>query len=148
VETLTVTKNEVIGGNLTVKGVINKGADHFKIDHPLDPAHKFLSHSVIESPEMKNLYDGIAELDQKGEALIHLPDWFEALNREFRYQLTCTGGTAPVYIAEEVHDNSFRIAGGRAGLRVSWQVTGVRYDAFAVAHPLVVEQKKPTSKPK
>ena len=109
--TLTVSENEIVSGNLTVKGVINKGADNFRIDHPLDPAHKFLSHSVIESPEMKNLYDGIAVLDRNGEAWVQLPSWFQALNRGFRYQLTCIGGSAPVYIADEIRDNRFRIAG-------------------------------------
>ena len=73
---------------------------------------------------------------------MRLPDWFEALNGDFRYQLTCVGGFAPVYIAQKIQNHSFRIAGGSAGLEVSWQVTGVRHDAFAQANPLVVEQDK------
>lgn len=91
---------------------------------------------------MKNIYDGVVALDAAGEAVVDLPVWFEALNRDFRYQLTCIGGVAAVYIAEEVSGNHFRIAGGTPGLKVSWQVTGIRKDAFAIAHPLVVEQDK------
>ena len=72
---------------------------------------------------MKNIYDGVAVLDADGEAVIQLPDWFQALNRDFRYQLTCIGGFAPVYISQEVSNNQFSIAGGKAGMRVSWQVT-------------------------
>ena len=92
---------------------------------------------------MKNIYDGIVELGEAGEAVVVLPDWFEALNETFRYQLTCIGGYAPVYVAREIEDGRFGIAGGRPGLRVSWQVTGIRHDAYAVAHRIAVEEAKP-----
>lgn len=131
------------GGRVSVTGVLTAGVKPFKIDHPLDPANKYLMHAAVESPDMKNIYDGIAVLDDEGAAVIELPVWFEALNRDFRYQLTCIGGVAPVYIAEEVSDHHFRIAGGTHGLKVSWQVTGIRKDAFANAHPLEVELDKP-----
>ena len=130
-------------GSVRVIGTITAGAKPFQIDHPLDPANKYLMHAAVESPDMKNIYDGIAVLDDGGEAVVELPEWFEALNRDFRYQLTCIGGVAPVYIAEEVSNHRFRIAGGTSGLKVSWQVTGIRKDAFANAHPLVVELDKP-----
>ena len=72
-----------------------------------------------------------------------LPDWFEAVNADFRYQLTAVGGPGPgLYIAERVRGGRFRIAGGTPGLEVSWQVTGVRQDAWARAHPLAVERPK------
>src|SRR5262249_18462889 len=77
-----------------------------------------------------------------GSATVAMPEWFEALNRDFRYQLTCIGGFAPVYVADEVHHNRFKIAGGRAGLKVSWQVTGIRHDAYADAHRIPVEKHK------
>lgn len=129
-------------GPVAVQGVLTASAKLFKIDHPLDPANKYLMHAAIESAEMKNLYDGVVVLDANGEAEVDLPAWFEALNGDFRYQLTCIGGVAPVYIAEEVSDGRFRIAGGTPGLKVSWLVTGVRRDAYAVAHPLTVEADK------
>jgi hypothetical protein len=40
---------------------------------------------------MKNLYDGVVRLDGNGEAAVELPQWFDALNQEFRYQLTAIG---------------------------------------------------------
>ena len=44
-------------------------------------------------------------LDDKGEAEIDLPDWFGALNKDFRYQLTAIGAPGPnLYIAEEISD--------------------------------------------
>jgi len=92
---------------------------------------------------MKNIYDGVATLDAQGEAVVQLPEWFEALNRDFRYQLTCIGGYAPVYIADEIVNNQFRIAGGKPGLKISWQVTGIRQDAWANAHRIPVEEAKP-----
>ena len=129
-------------GRVTVAGTLTKSGGSFKIDHPLDPANKFLSHSFVESPDMKNIYDGVATLDGKGEATVGLPDWFEALNRDFRYQLTCIGGYAPVYIAQKVKNNQFRIAGGKEGLEVSWQVTGIRQDKWAEANRIPVEEAK------
>ena len=130
-------------GNVTVTGTLSKGAGSFKIDHPLDPANKYLSHSFVESPDMMNIYNGNAKLNDNGEAWIELPEWFSALNKDFRYQLTCIGGPAPVYIATEIENNRFQIAGGTPGLKVSWQVTGIRHDAYAEQHRIRVEEPKP-----
>ncbi|MEO8604736.1 MAG: hypothetical protein ABI629_19360 [bacterium] len=130
-------------GKVTITGNLSKGGGSFLIDHPLDPANKYLSHSFVESPDMKNIYDGIAVLDADGRAEIELPDWFQALNRDFRYQLTCIGAFAPVYVAEEIHDNQFTIAGGAPGQKISWLVTGIRQDAYANANRIVVEEDKP-----
>ncbi|MBM4293799.1 MAG: hypothetical protein FJ126_02705 [Deltaproteobacteria bacterium] len=129
-------------GPVEVTGYLTKAGGGFKIDHPLDPANKYLIHSFVESPDMKNIYDGVAKLDESGEAWIDLPEYFEALNRDFRYQLTCIGGFAPVYIAEKIAGNRFKIAGGTPGMEVSWQVTGIRQDAYANAHRLPVEEAK------
>ncbi|HEX8155466.1 MAG TPA: hypothetical protein VF698_20200, partial [Thermoanaerobaculia bacterium] len=113
-------------GDVHINGKIEKASGSFKIDHPLDPANKYLSHSFVESPDMKNIYDGVVRLGGDGTAVVELPDYFEALNRDFRYQLTCIGGHAPIYIAREIREGQFKIAGGTAGLKVSWQVTGIR----------------------
>ena len=131
-------------GNAHVQGTLSKAGGSFKIDHPLDPAHKYLSHSFVESPDMMNIYNGVVTLDAQGTAVVTLPDWFEALNRDFRYQLTAIGAPGPnLYIAREVENNQFAIAGGQAGQKVSWQVTGVRHDVWADAHRIPVEQVKP-----
>jgi hypothetical protein len=97
----------------------------------------------VESPDLKTFYDGIAELDMNGEAVVELPEWFEVLNKDFRYQLTCIGGFAPVYVAEEIANSRFKISGGKPGMRVSWQVTGVRHDPAVRATPMAVEEDKP-----
>ena len=130
-------------GNVAVVGNLSKASGGFKIDHPLDPGNKYLVHSFVESPDMKNVYDGVAILDAAGEAWVGLPDWFETLNTDFRYQLTSIGAPAPnLYIAEEISANRFKIAGGRPGGKVCWQVTGIRQDAYAKAHRLPVEKDK------
>jgi hypothetical protein len=131
-------------GDVYISGTLTKGGGGFKIDHPLDPAKKHLCHSFVESPDMKNLYDGVVVLNAKGEATVKLPDWFKALNQDFRYQLTPIGAPAPnLHIAQEIAGNQFKIAGGRPRSRVSWQVTGIRHDAFAKAHRIAVEKDKP-----
>jgi hypothetical protein len=130
-------------GNLNVTGAITAGVKDFKIDHPLDPTNKYLYHSSVESSEMMNIYTGNAILDNSGEAVVSLPKWFEALNRDFRYQLTAVGYAAPnLHVAQEIANHQFSIGGGTPGMKVSWQVTGVRHDAYAKTHPLAVEVKK------
>jgi trimeric autotransporter adhesin len=131
-------------GNVSIKGNLSKGGGSFKIDHPLDPVNKYLYHSFVESPDMMNIYNGVIVLDANGEAVVGLPDWFEALNRDFRYQLTPVGAPGPnLYIAEEVASNQFKIAGGKPGSKVSWQVTGIRQDAYANAYRIPTEEEKP-----
>ena len=130
-------------GDVYVTGSLVKPGGGFRIDHPLDAPGKYLSHSFVESPDMKNLYDGVVTLDATGRAEVCLPAWFAALNTEIRYQLSCIGGHAPVYIAETLRDNRFTIAGGQAGMLVCWQITGIRQDRWAAAHRMPVEQDKP-----
>jgi hypothetical protein len=149
-------------GDVRITGNLEKASGSFKIDHPLDPANKYLSHSFVESPDMKNIYDGVVALDRNGEAVIQLPDWFGALNKDFRYQLTAIGAPGPnLYIAEEISDdvtnysntnsksrdqnnnNRFKISGGTPGMKVSWNVTGIRKDPWANAHRIRVEEDKP-----
>jgi hypothetical protein len=130
-------------GNIFVGGGLYGSAAVTSIDHPTDPANKYLLHSSVQSSDMKDIYDGVATLDASGEAVIQMPEWFGALNRDFRYQLTCIGGFAPVYIAGEMANNQFKIGGGKEGMKVSWQVTGIRQDAWANAHRTPVELEKP-----
>jgi hypothetical protein len=132
-----------IDNNLHVTKQIFAGTKDFEIDHPLDPENKYLVHASLESSEMKNIYDGVARLNESGLAAVVLPAWFEALNGNFRYQLTAIGTPQPgLYVAEEISGNQFTVAGGIPGARVSWQVTGVRKDPWARANPLVVEREK------
>ena len=131
-------------GNLTVSGNLNVsgGTKNFKIDHPLDPQNKYLYHAAIESSEVLNFYSGNVTTDEAGDAVVQLPEWFEAINRDFRYQLTVVGSFAQAIVATEVKDNRFTIKTNAARVKVSWQVTAVRSDPVMVKHPFAVEQGK------
>ena len=133
-------------GHLTIQGNIAKAGGSFKIDHPLDPTNKYLYHSFVESPDMMNIYNGNVTLDENGRATIEMPDWFEALNRDFRYQLTPIGAAADLFIEEEISNRSFKIAGGEPGMKVSWMVTGIRHDPYANAHRIPLEVDKEAEK--
>jgi hypothetical protein len=134
----------LFSGDVQITGTLKKGGGGFSIDHPLAPAQMYLNHAFVESSEMKNVYDGVVQLDENGAAQVDLPPWFEALNGDFRYQLTAVGGAAPnLHVAEEISENRFRIAGGEGGMRVCWQVTGTRKDAWATANTVEVEEEKP-----
>ena len=134
-----------VQGNMDVTGTLTKPAGSFKIDHPLDPANKYLSHSFVESPDMKNIYDGTVTTDGEGAAVVQLPAYFEALNRDFRYQLTVIGQFAQAMVVQEIAGNRFSIRTDKPNVKVSWQVTGIRKDAYAEAHRIAVEEAKPAS---
>ena len=130
-------------GPVHVNGALSKSSGSFKIDHPLDPANRYLYHSFVESPDMMNIYNGNVITDADGYATVTLPEWFEALNRDFRYQLTVIGQFAQAIVDREVADNSFVIRTNLGNVEVSWQVTGIRQDAWANAHRVPVEEDKP-----
>jgi hypothetical protein len=134
--------NGFYGGNLIVTGKLTKGSGSFKIDHPLDPANKYLSHSFVESPDMMNVYNGNITTDRRGLATVTLPDYFEALNGEFRYQLTVIGKFAQAIVAKKIDANRFVIRTSKPNVEVSWQVTGIRHDAYANRYRIPVEEDK------
>ena len=127
---------------MTVEGTLTASTKDFKIDDPLDPANKYLYHASVESSEMKNIYDGTITTDAQGDATVQLPAWFEAVNTDFRYQLTVLGQFAQAIVSGEVNNHQFSIKTDKPNVKVSWQITGVRQDAYAKANPLVVEQEK------
>ncbi|MFN7943029.1 MAG: hypothetical protein U0X73_15670 [Thermoanaerobaculia bacterium] len=135
-------------GNVNITGTLSKGGGSFKIDHPLDPENKYLYHSFVESPDMMNVYDGIATTGDDGFATVELPAWFEALNRDFRYQLTVLdesggAGFVQVKVVGKIADNRFTLRTSAPRTEVSWQVTGIRKDPFAEKYRIPVEQEKP-----
>jgi hypothetical protein len=133
----------VFDGKVHVNGTLTKSIGGFKIDHPLDPENKYLFHSFVESPDALNVYCGNATTDEDGTVTVALPDYFEALNQDFCYQLTVIGEPAQAVVAEELRDNRFTIKTDRPNVTVSWQVTGVRKDALANMSRLPVEEEKP-----
>ena len=132
-------------GNLHVSGNLSKAGGSFKIDDPIDPANKFLYHSFVESPDMMNVYNGNIATDGNGLATVVLPDYFEALNRDFRYQLTVMGQFAQAIVDQEMAGNRFVIRTSKPNVKVSWQVTGIRQDPWANAHRIPNEETKPAS---
>ena len=130
-----------VTGDLRANSEIRSSAAGFVIKHPLTPETHTLAHAFVASPERQVCYNGNVNLDAAGTAIVSLPVYAEALCTAFRYQLTPIGAPAPdLHIAQTVNGGQFRIAGGSANLAVSWQVTGVRQDSYANAHPQVVEQ--------
>ncbi|HYE63009.1 MAG TPA: hypothetical protein VD997_13515 [Phycisphaerales bacterium] len=113
------------------------GTKSFVIDHPRHPASKHINHFCAEGPQPFNVYTGNAQLEADGRAVVTLPDYFEDINKDFRYQLTPIGAPGPMlHIAAEVKDNQFTIAGGTPNSKVSWTVTATRNDAWVRAHPM------------
>ena len=132
-------------GNVNVTGTISSMTGDVKMDHPLDPANKYLVHASVESSEMMNIYTGNVVTDESGSATVALPSWFESLNTDFRYQLTTIGQDAHAWISQEVQSGKFAIRTNAPQVKVSWQITAVRQDAYAKAHPLFAEQEKPAN---
>jgi hypothetical protein len=153
---VTFTKNTTVTGDASVLGTLSKGSGTFMIDHPLDPKNKLLYHSFVESPDVKNVYDGIVTLDKKGEATIVLPHYFIALNKEYRYLATPLHGAMPELHLKAPVTRSFMqgdalpffvIGGGEPGGVVSWQVTGIRHDPLIEVFPIVPEVEKTDDTP-
>lgn len=134
------SKNGRFQGDLHVVDELTAGTKTFKIDHPLKPKSHYLYHSVVESPDMLNIYKGRAKTKNK-KAIIELPDYFEALNKDFEYQLTPIKKLAIICVKKEIKDNKFEIESSE-DCEFSWQVTGVRKDRHAKAHPVIPEVEK------
>jgi len=134
--------NSYFNGDLEVTGTVSKSGGSFKIDHPLDPENKYLYHSFVESPDMMNIYNGNVVTDDDGRAWVQLPDYFAALNRDFRYQLTVLGQFAQAIVEQEIENGGFQIRTDKPGVKVSWQVTGIRTDPWAERNRIPVEENK------
>src|SRR5262249_14718471 len=83
------------------------GGKPFRIDHPQDPANKYLLHYAAESPEVLNVYRGTIALDGAGEATVDLPSYFASINKSPSYQLTAVGAPMPLlHVAQEISDDA------------------------------------------
>ncbi len=129
-------------GDVWITGNLHKGGGSFTIDHPLDPENKYLMHSFVESPDMMNVYNGNITTDANGDAVVTMPDYFEALNKDFRYQLTVMGQFAQAIVAEKISGGRFLIKTDKPDVEVSWQVTGIRQDPYANANRIPVDMTK------
>ncbi|MCX5692086.1 MAG: hypothetical protein NTX47_00130 [Candidatus Omnitrophica bacterium] len=144
---ISTTGNVGIGATspvykLQVAGSFAATYKNFEITHPLDP-NKILTHSSIEGPEHAVYYRGEAQL-VNSEAVITLPDYFEALTRKENrtVQLTPIKGFSLLYVSEEVMEGKFKVRaadGGNPSQRFYWEVKAVRADI----PELVAEKEKP-----
>ncbi|MFO0837424.1 MAG: hypothetical protein U1D55_02785 [Phycisphaerae bacterium] len=119
---------------------------NFRIDHPLDPANKYLQHYCQEGPEPQNVYNGTVRTGDDGFACIQLPPYFDEINRDVRYQLTVIDDGEEftlVKVTQEVSDHRFQIRTSRPKIRVCWEVKAVRNDAFTRAQHIAAELDKP-----
>lgn len=131
-------------GNVEVTGTCCLAAANVsQIDHPLDPANAYLRQALIESPDLKTVYDGNVTTDAKGNATVSLPPYAEALNSDFRYQLTVVGQFAQAIVGSKIKDGRFTIRTDKPNVEVSWQVTGLRKDPYAAQHRVQAEVAKP-----
>ena len=141
----SVNNAALMTGDVTITGNLSKGGGTFKIDHPQDPENKYLIHSFVESPDMMNVYNGNIVSDANGVAVVSLPSYFEAENKDFKYQLTVLDNSADFVMAKvskKINNNTFEIKTSKPNVEVSWQVTGVRKDKWADAHRVVPELEK------
>jgi len=123
-------------------GTLSQSGGGLTIDHPLDPSGRILNHYFVESPDMCNVYSGSVVLDAAGRGEVRLPEYFDALNRSPRVQLTGVGSADVVYVAEKVSGNRFAV-GGKPGMEVYWQVTGERKDPPAEIARLIMPVEQP-----
>ncbi|RLD56059.1 MAG: hypothetical protein DRJ01_15775 [Bacteroidetes bacterium] len=132
-------------GNVRVTGTVDNSKSILKIDNPLDPENKYLVHSSVVSPDMMTVYNGNVTTDSKGFAIVKMPNYFDALNKDFRYQLTVIGSFSQAIIYKKIVNNQFIIQTDKPNVEVSWQVTGKRNDPYAVKHPVKTEVDKADS---
>jgi hypothetical protein len=128
-------------GGLIVAGGLDIRSDlSFRIDHPLAPPNRYLVHTCVESSERKNVYDGVARLNEDGAAWVELPEWFDALNGDFRYQPTAIGGAAPnLHVAEEISEQAgLPNAARRWAARRASLLVGQRFACTAAGAALLV----------
>jgi hypothetical protein len=131
-----------INGEVHCNKITTPTGKGFKIDHPLDPENRNLYHWCVESPDIMNIYNGNVTTDVDGKATVVLPEYFDALNGDFRYQLTVIGKTSLATVEREIENNTFTIRTDKPEVKVSWQVTGRRQDPAIRANPLPVEEEK------
>jgi hypothetical protein len=111
------------------------GVKSFRIDHPFDPENKYLLHYSTEMPEPQNAYNGNVVTDINGEAWVQLPDYFEQINKDFKYQLTVVDDTDSdqfviAKVAKKIRSNQFKIRTNAPNIEVAWEVKAVRNDLW------------------
>lgn len=123
------------------------GTKSFRIDHPLDPEHKYLTHYSTESPTPQNFYSGNVRTDSTGRAWVDLPAYFSQINTNFKYQLTVVDGNeSPSFVQAKVGrriaNNRFLIMTSSPNTDVSWRVEADRNDKWVQRYGAPTESEK------
>jgi hypothetical protein len=126
------------------------GTKSFQIDHPLFPETHYLNHFCTEGPDPMNAYSGNVVTDAKGYATIQLPDYFESINRDFRYQLTVVDDGERddfvlVKVVRKIRNNQFTIRTSAPHVEVSWEVKAIRNDRYVQKYGYQTVQEKEDS---
>jgi len=116
------------------------GTKAFRIDHPLDPEKKYLLHYASESPYPQNFYNGTVVTDSHGYAWVQLPDYFDEINKNFRYQLTVlddqdSRGFVMAKVSKLIVGNRFQVRTSEPRTTVSWEVKADRNDLYVRNRP-------------
>jgi hypothetical protein len=123
--------------NTTTFEVCYNTTKTFVIDHPVDKS-KYLVHACLEGPESGVYYRGKSEITNNESVTIELPEYVDALAKDFTIQIT------PIYSnkqkqrwleASEIENNSFTVYGENT--KFYWIVHGKRDD-------IIVEPLKST----
>jgi hypothetical protein len=133
-------------GRVFVNGAFSaSGTKAFQIDHPLTPETHYLNHFCAEGPEPYNLYRGNITTDAQGYAVVQLPDYFEAVNRDPTYHLTVIDSSDDFILAKvvrEIQNNRFVIRTSKPFVKVSWEVKAIRNDLWVQRYGYQTEQEK------
>jgi hypothetical protein len=92
-----------------------------------------------------NFYSGNVITDAQGYATVTLPDYFEAINRDFRYQLTVIDSSDDFVLAkvvQKIRNNQFVIRTSKPHVEVSWRVEAIRNDLYVQRYGFQTEQEK------
>jgi len=129
-------------GDVNIHGNVHLTGMTFLVGNPFDSAGGAIEQASVQSQDALTICSGTVVTDDGGGAVVAVPAWFDVLNKDFRYQLTVMGQFAQAIVSEEIHDHRFGVRTNVPHVKVSWQVTGVRNDAYAHEHPLVVAPPK------
>lgn len=128
-----------INGDLTVTGT----KSGFRIDDPRAPTKRTLTHTPVESDTLTVVYTGNVRTGRDGRAVVKLPGYATAIARDWRYQLTPIGQFGQAIVEREVGTSGrFTIRTEHPNTKVSWSVTGIRFDPQATHDAIVPVQRK------
>lgn len=121
--------------NITADSFNMTGSKNFRIDHPVYPKQKWLSHAATESDERLLIYRRVIDTDNNGDGNVIMPEWFLMINKNIT-----THPDKPCDVSRA--NNAFRIKNGPVNDKVVLLIVGERDDDWAKAVPFPVVSDK------